>query len=890
MRLAGRESHSPRPLYDDQHREFPACAAGSVKKELLLGGLMTQHEGKFVRKLTFWIGLNSALLVTPLTAMAQATVTQAAATPATAGQSASNPAANVQTGPAEQDIPGIQEVVVRARRVEELSQDVPIVITTISAETLRDRNISDPNDLIAIAPSLVIGQNGEGIRDAPSFTLRGQSTTFEGSPGVVIYLNEVPLATPVTLSNQGAPGNFLDLSSIEVLSGPQGTLFGRNTTGGAVLLSPNKPMDNFQGYLEAGYGNYDDREIEGVFNVPLIKDVLKARLAFETKDRNGYTHDVLWNVDRDDTHWDTARLGIEWTPNDTLDNYTMVYGTDSHNHGPGSINIALNVGTPTTPSSLIGQNAYYWGLTGGLVGCNPKTGASDPPSCVNATAYYQGLASQAASLGPRSNALSLNEFDYQRTWGATNTTRVALNDTTALRNIFSYAKFKDGYSLDGDGTPAYQYDTGVNGYSSEHPRDNFHNYTEELQLQGSLLDSALSYTVGAFYFTQGTDGPQSAQAVEYCFYSLTIANQCGTGFVQSNTFSESTRSSAVYAQASYSLGHSIAALQGLTLTLGFRETWDSVSGSSQYSDGFTSTSFADSVSTSAPSWTAGLDYKVTDKVLTYAKVSHGYKAGGYNTFAVYPDTQIFGPEYDTTVELGVKSQGRVGHIPVLFNLSGYRTDYSNIQRAAIDYNPSDFDEGAQVINSASAIIQGIEVQLDARLTRDLEFGLNYSYTDAYYTKFPYTPHEPFLDAAGYVDCHGKPWTVGATLDLSCRPLQYISPHILGTHLKYTLPLAASVGNISALVNFSYQDAQHTEALFGSQQPHELLPPFALLGASIAWQNIYSSGFDVNLYVTNATDKLYRTSNTDVYQSLGVDSTLYGEPRMYGIKVRYHWGT
>jgi iron complex outermembrane receptor protein len=146
-----------------------------------------------------------------------------------------------------------------------------------------------------------------------------------------------------------------------------------------------------------------------------------------------------------------------------------------------------------------------------------------------------------------------------------------------------------------------------------------------------------------------------------------------------------------------------------------------------------------------------------------------------------------------------------------------------------------------------------------------------------------------LDFAGYVDCDGKPWSAGAQLNLKCRPLQYISPHIFSAHLRYTLPVPASIGEISALVNYSYQARQHTEALFGSQQPNELIASFALVNLSVDWKNLFGKPVDINLYGTNLTDKLYRTSNSDLYQSLAVSSTLYGEPRMYGVRVRYHWG-
>src|SRR5262249_27552432 len=161
------------------------------------------------------------------------------------------------------------------------------------------------------------------------------------------------------------------------------------------------------------------------------------------------------------------------------------------------------------------------------------------------------------------------EFGYQRTWGVTNTTRFELNDKTAIRNIASYQDFKQGYSLDADGTTLPQYDTGVNGFSNLYPRDDFRVITEELQLQGTTLKDALSYTVGAFYFDQATNGPQRADAIDYCFYTLIVSNNCGL-IANPSVFTEKSKSEALYAQGTYSLGQLTPVLDRAKLTLGYR--------------------------------------------------------------------------------------------------------------------------------------------------------------------------------------------------------------------------------------------------------------------------------------------------------------------------------
>ncbi len=751
---------------------------------------------------------------------------------------------------------------------------MPIFITTFSGAQLQEAHITSAQDLQATVPSLVVGSNGQGVRDAPTFTLRGQGSTFEGSPGVAVYLDEVPLPAPITLSNQGGPGNFLDLANVQILAGPQGTLFGRNTTGGAVLLVPNKPNDRFGGYVQGTYGNYNDRELQGVINIPLIPGVLSTRLAVESKDRGGFTYDVAQHVWRDDVHYITGRFGVKWTPTSKLENYTMAYYTDSHNHGPGSINEGINV------PGIVGTNSYYWGTTGGAIGCNPATTASDPVSCVNQASYLTNLAAQAKAYGPRKTALDVQEFDDILTWGVTNTTRYQATPDTDFRNIASYAYYDGNWAIDSDGTPYPQYDTGVNGLSKNASKDKFEAVTDEVQVQGKALDGNLTYTAGTFFFLQQTLGTNSYYGLSYCMWNLYVYNMC-SAMVAPAQFTFRSHSEAAYAQGTYNIGQLVPKLQGLKLTLGYRYSWDQIDGTALFNG-----LFSGHMRSSSPSWTAGLAYNASRRLLLYGKVSHGYKAGGFNTYSVYPNTRTFGPEYDTAYEVGLKSNSYIGSMPVQFNIDAYRTDYSKIQRAAADYNPATFTEGAVMLSSASAIIQGIDVHGIIKPTRLLELGADYGYTDAYYTKFPYTPN---LSMYGYTDCNGKPWLAGTQLNLACRPLQYVVPNIFSAYMQYTLPVNESLGAITFYLHYSYEGAQHTEALFGSQQPFELLKSYSLVNMSLTWQRIFGKPVDVSFYVTNVTGALYRTTNTDTWESLGVASTLYGEPRMFGIRLRYHFG-
>lgn len=236
----------------------------------------------------------------------------------------------------------IEEVVVTAQRREERSQDVPIVITAFTAERLQQLGVVEPQNLQATVPSLVVGNNGNPARESQSFTIRGQGASYQASPGVVVYMNEVPLPAALMVPQQGGPGNFVDLENLQVLNGPQGTLFGRNTTGGAVLLVPHKPTDTLEGYVQAQVGNYENKQLEGMVNIP-ISDKVLLRAVAAYQDREGYTQDVIWNTDRDNAHWYSGRIGLTIKPTENFETYTMLYGASSKSHGTGNVLMGFNV-------------------------------------------------------------------------------------------------------------------------------------------------------------------------------------------------------------------------------------------------------------------------------------------------------------------------------------------------------------------------------------------------------------------------------------------------------------------------------------------------------------------------------------------------------------------
>lgn len=808
---------------------------------------------------------------------------------------------------------GFAEIVVTAQRREEKSQDVPIVITALSPDSLRERGVSSVQGLQSQVPSLLVQPNGQASRDVMSPAIRGQGASFQGAPGVVVYMNEIPLPIGFTLSTQGGPGNFVDLQSAQVLTGVQGTLFGRNTTGGAILLTAAKPTDKLEGYVSGSFGNYNLAELEAVVNVP-ISDTLKVRLVGQSRDRDGFTQDVNWNKDRDDIHTRMGRIGVQWNPTDTVSSYTMAYYGYSKNNGTGIVPIKLNV-------PLLQAYTRYTAYGPSYAKYNFCPAGSDP----NCSSLQQLYTDQQAR-GLRKVAHGIDDFSKVETWGVNNATDVDLTDGLKLRNIISYATLKSFYGSDQDGTLSNLNNTGSSIWSRTAPKDAYKLFTEELQLQGEALDKKLTYVLGGFYSKQSPDAKMEDYSTTVCsFAGETGSNQC-MGY---RTMGMTNESKALFAQATLDLGALTPALDRVRLTGGYRYTWDKIDGFAVNYDpaiaaagtlpaaDFVTCSFNGArplranvnnlynaasdpgcryeghLKSSAPNWTVGLDYRPIDNLLLYGKVSRGYKAGGFNAYAVNQIFATFQPEFVTDYEAGFKSDFKVGGRPVRLNVNGFNMDYDKIQRGLADYNPTTRKSGAATLSYASARIRGVEIEAMFKPVDALEIGGNYSYIDAKYKSFTYPAPQAVWDC----NSTAPSFTKTLTPDLSCIPMQYLSPNIFSIYGRLQVPTSDNFGDVSLFVNYAWTDARHQsgpalEYFPGTTttwEPGSDLAAYGLLNASIDWKGALGTGLDVSVFGTNLTNKTYAISNSGVYNQVGTQSQIFGEPRMYGVRLRYNFG-
>lgn len=723
----------------------------------------------------------------------------------------------------------LEEVVVTARRREENSQSVPIAITAFSQKDMDKKNIKTMNDLQYSVPSLTVGGVGAGFRDNPQVNLRGQGVSAAGQNGVVQYFDEVPV--PVDRFGQtgliGGPGMYFDMGNVQVLKGPQGTLFGRNATGGALLLQTRKPTDTFGGYLEAAAGNYNDRETTGALNLPLLSDTLLIRIAATGKTRDGFTRSLGTpsqpggGVRLDNQNYSAERISVTYRPTSAIENEFVFSALSSHNNGTSDI------------------------LT--YVDPNGAAAAQFP-------GILQALARQQ-QLGPRTQiATSLDPKNNRDSSFITDIFSMQINDDLKFRNVFGYMKARINESLDLDGSPY-----AVQDYPPYLAKDDTEQFTEEAQLQGISFDRKLSWTVGAFYL----DLP----AKPYLYVPQDLL-----GFASVISHQAAERSVAGYAQGTYDLS---AWVEGLKATAGVRYTRDYEYAIAQSLDANAHCAVPPPPNTDqncatvqsgyfhAPTWTLGLDEQITPKTLVYLASRRGYHTGGFNLFGD-PSAGHFsvGPEYVTDEELGVKSDWSVGDMQGRTNAAAYHQAYSAIQIGQTILSPS----GTPVFiiaNAADASIWGAEFEGTLNVTRDLQVGGFFDWLNFHYRNF-----EPGVDAH-YAE---------ATKTNQRPPVKF------GLNTRYRLPLDERLGEFSAAATFSWQARNGDHSQVAGIQDE-----FGLLNLNLNWDRIGGGPVDASLFMTNVTNKSYVLTPNPFASSFGYSTAIYGEPRMYGIRLKYSFG-
>ncbi|MDR2857135.1 MAG: TonB-dependent receptor, partial [Novosphingobium sp.] len=340
------------------------------------------------------------------------------------------------------DDSGTGDIIVTAQRVEQRLQDVPISITVFNQAQLTQRNVAVAADLATYTPSLSV--NARYGPEKSNFNIRGFNQDASTAPTVGVYFAEVVGVRAqggTTSGNTVGAGAFTDLQNVQVLKGPQGTLVGRNTTGGAVLLTPKKPTDTLEGYVQGTYGNYDNKRVEAAINIPLA-DTFKIRVAMDRNQRNGYMKNLATDAsgkrigpdDYNDLNYFYGRLSIVADLTPDLENYTIFHYSNSQTNGYASR--IVGCATPDSPINPLNTVAGTAGYSG--------TRHLQATSCQIQLARQTGHGDSLYDV----ETSNQNPFLDIVQWQVINTTTWKASDHITVKNIASYGEFKERANFD----------------------------------------------------------------------------------------------------------------------------------------------------------------------------------------------------------------------------------------------------------------------------------------------------------------------------------------------------------------------------------------------------------------------------------------------------------
>jgi iron complex outermembrane receptor protein len=663
-----------------------------------------------------------ALLTTTSLGLTGQAFAQASATPETTG-----------TAPKTQ-VTGLEKVVVTARKRQEDQQVVPISITALSQADLDKLNVRTIEDLKYVSPSVYIAPTAFR-QDTLNITIRGQrnfdAPSGGGNPGLgfdtasAVYKDGVYYARAI-----GLTGSLFDLDNVAVLKGPQGTLVGRNTTGGAILYTSRDPEPELGGYVQATVGDYGRAGLQGAVNLPLA-DTLFLRVALNSENQKGYVANFFQVPSTGQTNTQASFgskklagvFSLKWQPDDS---FSLVLRADiAAEHDTGSTYHDLGAFTGTVPSQ--GRTSI----------CNiPATcvGFTDLRGQVIAPFYLTATATSVSNPNPSPlayNAL-LNSVAREQTYGFWSTEQAVSNLVRGHYGTYSATANKSFGDIDVRLMGAYRtfsnFGTAVsrgqpyetNTYVYQYPE--YQSWQSELTVNGKALNNKLQWTAGLFYFKEHS--PNDGGLLYLFLPSAGSAPAAAAGKQLTVTDwsrnSEENRSYAGYAQATYS------PWSDTRLTAGVRYTYDerfahigtqtvrtpatpatnatAVNGVFSPSPfTFEGISYAGTTTSCGltnvsgvirplsqcavdlnrsfhkPTWTLALDHDLWDGTMVYATMRSGYRSGAINTQAVNPAVIVAKPEQVQDYEIGVKSDWQVAGVPLRTNIALYETAYHDIQ-------------------------------------------------------------------------------------------------------------------------------------------------------------------------------------------------------------------
>lgn len=768
--------------------------------------------------------------------------------------------AQAQGGSGATSTSGLDEIVVFARKREESLQETPIAISAFSGEELGSRSLTNLMEVGSYVPNVTMatGQGGSGGGNNGQVYIRGIGQIdflFTTDPGVGIYIDGV--FHPRTL---GASMDLLDLERVEVLRGPQGTLFGKNTVGGAINVISKKPTGEFGGYGEVTLGRFDRTDFRGSIDFPLAGDTLagKISVSYKKRDSFGKRRDFATGRTLDETGDEDQiglRAAIRWQASEDV---TVDLSADYSKWDQESVGTQL-LGFDDT------------GVLGGGLGLLYNALVPGPGGLPISSAFVSGDEDTSFGTGPNHNELDA--------WGVNATVAWDMGFAT-LTSITAYREMEAVFGRDGDGSPLSYVHT-----DQDQDQDQF---SQELQLGGTAFEDRLEWVVGAFYFDEfGRDTNDvrlasglfgALEALPGAFIPLTPTSVCPGAFppnvcaggagnpfnitldLDFDIFNEiDIESVAGFAQGTF------AVTEQLSVTGGARYTYET----KEYflvhrrvnSGAFIIPDTTVKDRWSEATYTASVQYEWNEELMTYFTFSRGFKSGGFNGRPTNQgEVQSFDPEFLDSYELGLKSEWFERRLRL--NLAGFFYDYEDLQFTAVTADPADGTLLLVVDNVATAEVQGFELELVARPMEGLDLTAAVGYTD-----FEVTDVDPSVsDVTTNTEMVRTPeWTASASIE-------------------YTLPWDEH-GAIRIRTDWTYEDQSFSDV---QNTPLVARDSSHIINARVTWEaatEFWGGGWQLAVFGTNLTDKRVLVNGLQALSPFGTAEGFFNRPREWGVSVR-----
>lgn len=677
---------------------------------------------------------------------------------------------------------GIEEVVVTAQRRTESVQDVPLAISAINADGLLSRGIESPQDLQFSVPGLTI--TGTELGQA-KVTIRGVGFASEvaigSDPGVPLHIDG-----HYTQASSFVTRDMFDVERVEVLRGPQGTLYGRNALGGTINIITKRPSEEFEAEVAADAGNFNKLLLQGVMSGP-FSDSLRGRVAFSTENRDGYITNISNGDDLNDSDYAMIRGALEW---DISDKGTALLSGFSYRDDSNAPGAQVSGEYPQEPL-LLGFVPNPW--------LAPGVGSNLPEDA-------RRVRSELTPDNTNDADGMFLSIDWNL-YGADFRSLTGYNDTSANLSHIDI----DGSDL------VFTEANSIVGWET---------FTQEFQLL-SNNNSNVKWVVGAFYYDE-----KSNFKYELEFFSLAGPGNANTLFVGGPQKVNST-SKALFGQLDWSI------MDDLVLVAGLRHTKDEKDVDERVFFGAVGDPIVPFSATDEESWNKttgklGLNYSLNEDVMVYGEISNGYKAGGFNAGSLQGSP--YDPETITAYQAGVKSQ--------LFswmrlNVAAYYYDYKDKQESKIDDLLVVFE------NAGAATATGIEMELHMRPTEALTIDSSLTYQNAEYDEFltedplnpelglqdmngnslPYSPELKFYLGAQY-DWQIKMGSVSARVDYSWTDSYFFRAYNLDSDTT------DSFHRTNARLAWTSNDTRWYVSLYGKNLENEDVRSYQTAAASI----------------------------------------------------------